>query len=119
MSQLVPDTLLWRRVAALERQVQALETQLRRVSVPRGVAPLTARLWRATLNEAFGDTTAHVAAADLLSIAGADTLLDISLYDPLDVFASLAGTEGLYCFEQIDVDGARYFVPLQSPCPTS
>ena len=119
MSQLVPDTLLWRRVAALERQVQSLETQLRRLSTPRGVTPLAARLWRATLNEAFGDTTAHVANADLLSIGGTDTLLDVSLYDPLDVFAVLAGTEGLYCFEQIDLDGARYFVPLQTPCPTS
>ena len=77
------------------------------------------RLWRVTLNEAFGATTAHIAAADLLTIDGTDTGRDVSLYDPLDVFAILQGTEGLYCFEQIDVDGTRYFVPLQSPCPGS
>jgi hypothetical protein len=115
----VPDPLLWRRVAALERQVQQLETTLRRMSVTRSITPLSARLWRATLNEAFGATTAHVAAADLLSIVGTDTGLDISLFDPLDVFSSLATGAGLYVCEQIDVDGTRRIVPLQSPCPGS
>jgi hypothetical protein len=71
----------------------------------------------ATLNEAFGATTTHVAAADLLSISGTDTGLDISLYDPLDVFADLVGTEGLYVLEQIDMDGTRRFVPIQCVCP--
>lgn len=117
MSVPVPDKLLWRRVAALERQVAQLETMLQRVSGTRTVLPLNARLWRATLNEAFGATTAHVAAADLLSISGTDMNLDVSLFDPLDVFSTLAGTEGLYCLEQIDVDGTRRFVPMQSPCP--
>jgi hypothetical protein len=110
----VPDPLLWRRVAALERQVQQLETTLRRMSVTRSITPLSARLWRATLNEAFGATTAHVAAADLLSIVGTDTGLDISLFDPLDMHTALATDDGLYALEQIDVDGTRRFVPLQS-----
>lgn len=112
MSGVVPDQLLWRRVAALERQVAALESQLRRVSTQRMVTPLGARLWRATLNEAFGDTTAHVAASDLLSISGTDTLLDVSLYDPLDVFDMLATDDAIYVLEQLDVNGTRRFVPL-------
>lgn len=113
----VPDKLLWRRVSALERQVQHLTQLLRELDGARQVQPLHGRLWRATLNEAFGATTTHVAAADLLTISGTDTGLDVSLYDPLGVFSSLAGTEGLYVMEQIDQNGTRRFVPLQSPCP--
>lgn len=117
MSGGVPDPVLSRRVAALERQVQALESQLRRLSTTRTVTPLGSRLWRATLNEAFGDTTAHIAAADLLALGGTDTSLDVSLFDPLDALAALPNGSGLYVFEQIDVDGTRYFVPMQAPCP--
>jgi hypothetical protein len=117
MSVPVPDKLLWRRVAALERQVEHLSRLLREWDGTRPVMPLNARLWRATLNEAFGATTTHVAAADLLAISGTDTLLDVSLYDPLDVFSELTGNEGLYVLEQIDQDGTRRFVPIQSPCP--
>jgi len=108
---LVPDQLLWRRVAALERQVASLEATLRRISSTRSVTPLTARLWRATLNEAFGATTAHVAAADLLTLDGVDTGLDISLYDPLDSYTAMVSDDPLYVLEQIDMDGTRRFVP--------
>ena len=94
MSGLVPDPLLWRRVAAFERQVEAIEATLRRMSTIRSVAPLTARLWMATLNEEFGDTTPHIAAADLLAIGGMDTRMDVNLFDPLDVFAALANGAG-------------------------
>ena len=117
MTTPVPDPVLRRRVAAQERHVAQLEATIRRMSVTRSVTPLSARLWRATLNEAFGDTDANYAAADLLALNGADTNLDIALFDPLDVFSVLTGTEGLYCLEQIDVDGTRYFVPIQAPCP--
>jgi hypothetical protein len=79
--------------------------------------PLSSRLWRAKLNEAFGATTTHVAAADLLTIDGVDTSLDVSLYDPLDVFEEWVTDDELYVFEQIDMDGTRRFVPMQSPCP--
>lgn len=117
MSHTLPDPVMARRVAALERQVEQLQQQLRLMAVSRGVTPLNARLWRATLNEAFGATTSLSAAADLLSIGGTDTGLDVTLYDPLSVFVSLAGTEGLYVLEQIDVDGTTRFVPMQTPCP--
>lgn len=113
----VPDRLLWRRVADLERHVGQLEQLLRAAAGNRSTVPLAARLWRGKLNEAFGATTAHVAAADLLTIDGVDTLLDVSLYDPLDVFEEWVTDDELYVFEQIDVDGTRRFVPMQSPCP--
>lgn len=112
-----PDPLLYRRIAALERQVAYLETAIRRLSVSRSVTPLSARLWRATLNEAFGDTTSHYASADLVTLGGDDTLLDVQLYDPIDAFTDLATASALYVAEQIDADGKRHFIPLQSPCP--
>ena len=114
MSHAFPDPIMARRVAALERQVEQLQQQLRLMAVSRGVVPLNARLWRATLNAGF---SSHEAAADLLTISGTDTGLDVTLYDPLDVFVDLAGTEGIYIFEQIDVDGTTRFVPMQCPCP--
>jgi hypothetical protein len=117
MSVPVPDGMLSRRIASLERQVAQLEQLVRASAGNRSVTPLNARLWRATLNEAFGHTTAHVAAADLLTISGTDTGLDVSLYDPLSVFVDLVGTEGLYVLEQIDVNGTRRFVPMQTVCP--
>ena len=117
MSLLPPDPVTLRRIANLERQVEQLQQQLRLMAVSRGVTPLNARLWRATLNEAFGATTSFFAAADLLTLAGTDTGLDVTLYDPLSVFADLVGTEGLYIFEQIDTDGTTRFVPMMSPCP--
>jgi hypothetical protein len=113
----VPDRLLWRRVADLERKVAQLEQLLALSAGSKAVTPLNARLWRATLNEAFGATTSLSAGADLLSLGGTDTGLDITLYDPLSVFVDLAGTEGLYVAEQIDMDGTRRFIPLQCPCP--
>lgn len=117
MSPLPPDPVTLRRLANLERQVEQLQQQLRLMAVSRGVTPLNARLWCAKLNEAFGATTTHVAAADLLTIQGTDTLLDVDLYDRLDVFAEWAIDDELYVFEQIDVDGTTLFVPMQSPCP--
>lgn len=110
----VPDDKLWRRVAALERQVGQLQQMIRVMSQTRGTTPLNARLWRATLNAAF---SSHTASADLLTLDGVDTGLDVTLYDPLDVFVDLVGTEGLYVAEQIDMDGTRRFIPLQCPCP--
>ena len=117
MSHAFPDPIMARRVAALERQVEQLQQQLRLMAVSRGVTPLNARLWRATLNEAFGATTSLSAAADLLTLGGTDTGLDVTLYDPLSVFVSLAGTEGLYVVEQIDANGTTRFIPIQCPCP--
>lgn len=113
----VPDNRLWRRVAALERQVDQLQQMFRVMAQTRGTTPLTSRLWRAKLNEAFGATTALSATADLLTIDGTDTDLDITLYDPLEVFAEWAADDELYVLEQIDMDGTRRFVPMQSPCP--
>lgn len=115
MSHAFPDPIMARRVAALERQVEQLQQQLRLMAVSRGVTPLNARLWRSTLNAGF---SSHSAAADLLTISGTDTGLDVTLYDPLDVFVDLAGTEGIYIFEQIDVDGTTRFVPMQTKCPS-
>lgn len=113
----LPDRLVWRRVAELERQVERLQQELRALSQTRGTTPLSGRLWRVTLNEEFGNTTAHIAAADLLTLSGTDTGLDVSVYDPLDIFATLSGSEAMYVVEQIDMDGKRRFVPLQSVCP--
>jgi hypothetical protein len=112
MSLLPPDPLTARRIANLERQVEQLQQQLRLMAVSRGVTPLNARLWRATLNEAFGATTADIAAADLVTLDGTDTLMDVSLYDPLGVSGALAADDALLCFEQIDVDGTTRFVPM-------
>lgn len=117
MTSPVPDSHLWRRVAALERQVAHLEATIHRMSVTRSVTPLSARLWVATLNEAFGATDANYAAADLCTLNGADTNLDVNLFDPLDVFSTLTGVEGVYCLEQIDMFGTRHFIPIQAPCP--
>lgn len=99
----------------LRYEVEQLRTMLR--SFMSTCQPRAATLWRATLNEAFGATTAHYAAADLLGINGMDTGRDIQLYDPLDVFSALAGIEGLYVFEQLGSDGKTYWMAMQSPCP--
>lgn len=117
MSHPAPDNLLSRRVADLERQVAQLSQLLRQVTGSRMMQPLNARLWRATLNEAFGDTTSHHAAADLVSIYGTDTSLDVDLYDALGLFDDLVNGDALYVLEQIDIKGQRYFVPIQAPCP--
>ncbi len=117
MSHAFPDPIMARRVAALERQVEQLQQQLRLMAVSRGVMPLNARLWRATLNEAFGATTSLSAGADLLTLGGTDTGLDVTLYDPLSVFVDLVGTEGVYVLEQIDANGTTRFIPIQCPCP--
>lgn len=117
MSHAFPDPIMARRVAALERQVEQLQQQLRLMAVSRGVTPLNGRLWRATLNEAFGATTSLSADADLLTLGGTDTGLDVTLYDPLSVFVDLVGTEGLYVIEQIDANGTTRFIPIQCPCP--
>lgn len=114
---LVPDRLLHRRISDLERKVGQLEQLLRLATENKMTAPLNARLWRATLNEAFGASTSLSAGADLLTLGGTDTGLDVTLYDPLSVFVDLAGTEGLYVLEQIDQNGTRRFIPIQCPCP--
>lgn len=116
MSHTLPDPVMARRVAMLERQVEQLQQQLRLMTVSRGVTPLNARLWRATLNAGF---SSYEAAADLLTISGADTGLDVTLFDPEEIFVGLTGTEGIYIFEQIDVDGTTRFVPMQTKCPTT
>lgn len=109
-----PDPITLRRIANLERQVEQLQQQLRLAAVSRGVTPLGARLWRSTLNAGF---SSHEASADLLTISGTDTGLDVTLFDPEDIFVDLTGTEGIYIFEQIDVDGTTRFVPMQTKCP--
>lgn len=68
------------------------------------------RLWRFTLNESLADGTAS---SDLLTMSGTDTGFDVTINDPLGIFAALtAGTEAGLCLEQ---DGLFYVI--QAVCP--
>ena len=115
----LPDVSLARRVAELERKLQAVEFSLARSEkLPRAVQPIAGRLWQFTLNEDFGTTTTHYADADLLYLDGTDTLKDVDVYDGRDQFATLL-TSGMggWCVEQLDVSGARLYVVVQGDCP--
>lgn len=71
-----------------------------------------ATLWRFTLNEAMGATTANEATADLIDLAGTDTTENITVYDRLAIFSSLTDTTAGFCIEQ----GGEYHV-IQAVCP--
>lgn len=69
-----------------------------------------ARLYRFTLNATLAGGTA---AADLLEMDGTDTGIDVTVRDPLGIFASLTATDSAgLCLYQ---DG-KYYV-IQAACP--
>jgi hypothetical protein len=70
------------------------------------------RLWRGTLNEDIGATTANLADGDLLEMDGTDTTEDVNFKDPVGIFADLEDTNAVLALEQ---DG-EYFI-IQAPCP--
>lgn len=110
----IADQSLRRQVAELERSVAMLETLVYRESTRRSTAPIAGRLWRFTLNSTFTD---YEADADLLTLSGDDTGRDITVADPIGLFgAALNGHEG-WCIEQLDTDGARWYVVIQMECP--
>ena len=71
-----------------------------------------ATLWRFTLNEDMGATTADEATADLLDLAGNDTTHDVTVYDRIGMFDSMLNTDAGFCIEQ----GGEYHV-IQAECP--
>lgn len=110
----LPDQSTHRRLSYLERRIQEMEMSLARQEMQQQrVTPLSGRLWRFTLNEDFGDTTEHFAAADLLELDGTDTKLDVDVYDACGNSSLIDGDCGL-CIEQLNLDGARYFVVVES-----
>ena len=115
----LPDRSQERRIAYLERRLNEMEMSLsRQEMLAQRVTPLSARLWRFTLNEDFGDTTANYASADLLELDGTDTGIDVNVYDGLAIFASgLEDGDAGWCLEQINLDGKRFFVVVQGVCP--
>lgn len=113
----VPDESVQRRLSYLERRIRELEFALdQSAHMPRTMLQLNSRLWRFKLNEAFTDGSAD---ADLLTLSGVDTELDVEVKDPLLIFQTLGVTtddEG-YCLEQLDMDGTRWFLVIQMECP--
>lgn len=89
MTSPVPDSHLWRRIAALERQVASTEAWLRRVSTTRHIQPLSGRLWM------YEDT-------DLYDLSGTDTGASVTTESPPKAM----------CIEQLDLTGARHFMRL-------
>lgn len=70
------------------------------------------RLFRFTMNENWGATTAGAADSDILEMDGTDTTIDDDVLDPLGIFSTLtSGSAGL-CIRQ---DGKYY--AIQAPCP--
>ena len=70
------------------------------------------RLFRFTMNENWGATTAGAADSDILEMDGTDTGIDADVLDPLGTFSTLtSGSAGL-CIRQ---DGKYY--AIQAPCP--
>jgi len=108
-----PDRSMQRRVNDLERRVEELSALVMQLSRPgKHVTPLNARLWRCSLNENMGSNTAG---ADLLTLGGTDTSLDVTVNDPIDLVESAENGDALYCLEQIDLDGTRYFIAFGAP----
>jgi hypothetical protein len=108
-----PDISTQRRIAALERKIDQLERLLLKQSRPeKHTTPLYARLWRATLNANMSSGTA---AADLLELDGTDTLLDITVSDPINLVEMLESGDPCYCIEQLDMDGTRKFIAIGNP----
>lgn len=70
------------------------------------------RLYRFTMNENWGATTAGAADSDILEMDGTDTTIDDDVLDPLGIFSSLTSGSAGICFFQ---DGKYY--AIQAPCP--
>lgn len=69
------------------------------------------KLYRFTLNENMGATTANEAAADILEMNGTDTGTDAAVKDPLAIFDTLENGDPGLCLLQ----GGIYYV-IQAPC---
>jgi hypothetical protein len=114
----VPDPHLWRRVAALEKQVSVLEDLLRRLTSRRKVTPLTGRIWRFTCTTDFNEST-DTATADLIDLDGTDTDVNFTVEDPLKNYIDLGlgtGAKGI-CEEQLDLKGKRHYIVVEWECP--
>jgi len=113
----IPDPSLQRRINDLEREVRTLELRLdqMRQNAPRQVLPICGRLWQFELNEDMGTTNPNEAGADLVSLQGTDTLLDVTISDVLGIWGSLVDTDTGLCVEQYDVDGTLLYVPVTCP----
>mgnify|MGYP000504183545 CR=1 FL=1 len=70
------------------------------------------RLYRFTLNENMGATTANQADADLLEMDGTDTNIDVDILDPVAIFSSLTSGDAGLCYKQ----AGNYYV-IQAECP--
>lgn len=70
------------------------------------------RLYRFTMNENWGATTAGAADSDILEMDGTDTTIDDDVLDPLSIFSSLTSGSSGICVHQ---DGKYY--AIQAPCP--
>lgn len=103
----LPDPSVERRLAVLERRLAEAELSLARARLtPRFTEPISARLWQFTLNEDMADGTGT---ADLVTLDGTDTLLDVEITDLVGNLGNLGnGIQG-QCLEQMDVDGTRYY----------
>ena len=71
-----------------------------------------ATLWRFTLNENMGATTANEATADLIDLGGNNTTSDVTVYDRLGIFSSMQNLDAGFCVKQ----GGEYHV-VQAECP--
>ena len=70
------------------------------------------KLFRFTLNEDMGATTANKGDADILQMDGTDTGIDADVEDPLAIFATLESGDPGLCLKQ----GGSYYI-IQAPCP--
>jgi hypothetical protein len=114
----VPDPHLWRRVAALEKQLADVNAELRRMSATRRITQLTGRIWRFTCTTDFNEST-DTATADLIDLDGTDTDVNFTVEDPLKNYIALGlgtGAQGI-CEEQLDLKGKRHYVVVEWKCP--
>jgi len=71
-----------------------------------------AKLFRFSLNEDMGATTANKGDADILKMDGTDTTIDADVEDPEAIFGTLADTDTGLCLKQ----GGSYYI-IQAACP--
>ena len=112
----VPDTRSWRRIAELEREVERLRQLVFRFTNTRHTQSMASRTWRFKLLESFRDGEAK---ADLEELDGEVVKANVTVRDPLLIFETLEVTAGMegYCEEQINIDGARWYLVIQMECP--